>query len=83
MADVGIEVKLKNGKTECFDPVDENEFNSMINQATEKYYINNGIYDYEFNICDVEEIFTYEIHSCCGFDKRTGHWSKCENLVTE
>lgn len=80
MASIGVEVKLKNGKKEWFDPVDENEFNLMLGQATEKYLINNGLYDYDFNVCDVEEIFTYEIYGCCGFDKRTGHGPKCVNF---
>ncbi|RTL03651.1 hypothetical protein EKK58_12450 [Candidatus Dependentiae bacterium] len=80
---VGIELTFKDGSKNWIDPVDVDEFNQMLQAATDKYIINNGAHSYEFLIGDVAEYFIYNIHECCGYDTRSGHSRYCGEDYTD
>lgn len=62
----GIEVKLKDGSTDWYDPC--TEFPENVNGF---YTICNSSYEYEIPVEDVESITKYDLCKVCEYDTRT------------
>jgi hypothetical protein len=75
--DIGIEITLKDGSKEWLDPVDEAEFDSMFEEAVDKYVVSVISYDHSYKVEDVVNIEKYLLHECCGIDARGRHSYWC------
>jgi len=75
--DIGIEILLKDGSTEWLDPVDEAEFDSMLEEALDKYVVSVISNDYTYAVEDIVSIEKYLLHECCGSDARGRHAYHC------
>ena len=59
----GIRITFKDGETEDFDPVSDNDI-----EQTETQYILHLTYDYTFDLSDIESIDFYELCEQCGYE---------------
>lgn len=54
----GVKVYTKDGESWGYDPVDESD----VTLKDGKYYINNGVYVYDYKVEEVEKIVTYRLY---------------------
>ena len=78
MRKIGIELIFLDCSKDWIDPVDEDEFDSMITNSASDIVIKNGIGEYRYNKSDIADIIKYPLFECCGHDGRGWHGSRCE-----
>lgn len=77
---VGVEVIFNDLTKDHIDPVDFDDFQSMVDDVVDMYVIDNGYHVYTYKVKDVQSINTYPLYECCGYDARDEYHSlRCAN----